>query len=99
MKLTEIKYKNKTIKVEFKNIEDYAVYHTTDNQLIIRKGLTKRILGRTLFHEIFHIIMTLNDFKVAPHGEERVAELTEEYYSILLQNKVLHNLINRCLKV
>ena len=37
MKLTEIKYKNKTIKVEFKNIEDYAVYHTTDNQLVLQR--------------------------------------------------------------
>ncbi len=99
MKLREIKYKNKVIKVKFKDIEDYAVYHYNDNLLTIRKGLTKRILGRTLFHEIFHIIMTLNDFKVAPHGEERVAELTEEYYSILLNNKILRNTIIRCFKV
>ena len=99
MKLKEIKYKNKVIIVKFKDIEDYAVYHYTDNLLTIRKGLTKRILGRTLFHEIFHIIMTLNDFKVAPHGEESVAELTEEYYSILLNNKILRNTIIRCFKV
>jgi Zn-dependent peptidase ImmA (M78 family) len=99
MKLTEIKYKDKTIKVEFKNIEDYAVYYYNHNKLVIRKGLTKRVLGRTLFHELFHIIISVNDFKVAPHGEERVAEWSEEYYNILKQNKVLRNLINRCILV
>ena len=49
MKLTEIKYKDKIIKVEFKNIEDYAVYYYNHNKLVIRKGLSKRILGKTLF--------------------------------------------------
>ena len=99
MKLTEIKYKNKIIKVSFKNIEEYAYFETKNNSLVIRKGLTKRILGKTLFHELFHIIVTLNDFPVANHGEEKVAGLTEEYYSILKQNKVLRNLINRCILV
>tara|TARA_Y100001937_G_scaffold119547_1_gene175455 strand:+ start:143 stop:445 length:303 start_codon:yes stop_codon:yes gene_type:complete len=99
MKLTEIKYKDKTIKVEFKDIEDYAVYYYTHNKLVIRKGLSKRILGKTLFHELFHIIISVNDFKVAPHGEERVAEWSEEYYNILKQNKVLRNLIIRCILV
>lgn len=99
MKLTEIKYKNKIIKVSFKNIEEYAYFETKDNSLVIRKGLTKRILGKTLFHELFHIIVTLNDFHVANHGEEKVAGLTEEYYNILKQNKVLRNLLNRCILV
>ena len=99
MKLTEIKYKDKIIKVEFKNIEDYAVYYYNDNKLIIRKGLSKRILGKTLFHELFHIIISVNDFKVAPRGEGRGAEWSEEYYNILKQNKVLRNLLNRCILV
>ena len=97
MKLTEIKYKNTTTKVIFKKIEDYAVYSFNDNTLIIRKGLTKQILGKTLFHEIFHIIMALNDFHVGPHGEEKVASLTEQYYTILKSNPVLKNLIVRCI--
>ena len=58
MKLTEIKYKNTTTKVIFKKIEDYALYSFNDNTLTIRKGLTKQILGKTLFHEIFHIIQS-----------------------------------------
>jgi hypothetical protein len=97
MKLTEIKYKNITTKVIFKKIEDYALYSFNNNTLTIRKGLTKQILGKTLFHEIFHIIMALNDFHVGPHGEEKVASLTEQYYTILKSNPVLKNLITRCI--
>ena len=97
MKLTEIKYKNITTKVLFKKIEDYALYSFNDNTLTIRKGLTKQILGKTLFHEIFHIIMALNNFHVGPHGEEKVASLTEQYYTILKSNPVLKNLIMRCI--
>ena len=99
MKLTEIKYKNTITKVIFKKIDDYALYTYNTNTLIIRKGLTKQMLGKTLFHELFHIIISVNNFKVAPHGEERVAEWSEEYYNILKQNKVLRNLIIRCILV
>jgi len=97
MKLTEIKYKNITTKVIFKKIEDYALYSFNDSTLVIRKGLTKQILGKTLFHELFHIIMALNNFHVGPHGEEKVASLTEQYYTILKSNPVLKNLITRCI--
>ena len=97
MKLTEIRYKNIITKVIFKKIEDYAVYTFNNNTLTIRKGLTKQILGKTLFHEIFHIIMAVNNFHVGPHGEEKVASLTEQYYTILKSNPVLKNLIVRCI--
>tara|TARA_R110000851_G_scaffold193591_1_gene344325 strand:+ start:37 stop:336 length:300 start_codon:yes stop_codon:yes gene_type:complete len=97
MKLTEIKYKKVITKVIFKKIEDYALYSFNNNTLTIRKGLTKQILGKTLFHELFHIIMALNDFHVGPHGEEKVASLTEQYYTILKSNPVLKNLITRCI--
>jgi len=97
MKLTEIKYKNTITKVSFEKIEDYAVYSFNKSTLIIRKGLTKQILGKTLFHELFHIIMANNDFEVGPHGEEKVASLTEQYYTILKSNPVLKNLIVRCI--
>ena len=97
MKLTEIKYKNIITKVFFEKIEDYAVYSFNKSTLVIRKGLTKQILGKTLFHEIFHIIMAINDFHVGPHGEEKVASLTEQYYTILKSNPVLKNLIVRCI--
>ena len=98
MKLTEIKYKNKLIRVFFKDIEEYGYFETNDNTLVIRKGLTNQILGKTLFHELFHIIVTLNDFPVLNYGEERVASLTEQYYTILKSNPILKNLIIRCLK-
>ena len=78
-------------------MDDYALYDPNKNSLKIKKGLTKQILGKTLFHEVFHIIMTCNDFQVAPHGEEKVAELTEQYYTILKANKVLRNIIINCL--
>ena len=98
MKLTEIKYKNTITKVSFKKIEDYAVYSFNKSTLTIRQGLTKQILGKTLFHELFHIIMAVNDFQVGPHGEEKVATLTEQYYTILKSNPILKNLITRSLK-
>jgi|TARA_R110000822_G_scaffold170322_1_gene310217 hypothetical protein len=98
MKLTEIKYKNVITKVVFKKIEDYAIYTYNDNTLTIREGLTNQLLGKTLFHELFHIIISINDFKVGPHGEEKVAGLTEQYYTILKSNPVLKNLIMRCIK-
>ena len=98
MKLTEIKYKNVVTKVVFKKIKDYAVYTYNDNTLTVREGLTNQMLGKTLFHELFHIIISLNDFKVGPHGEEKVAGLTEQYYTILKSNPALRNLIMRCIK-
>ena len=98
MKLTEIKYNNKLIKVSFKEIDEYGYFEANDNTLVIRKGLTKQMLGKTLFHELFHIIVTLKDFPVANHGEEKVASLTEQYYTILKSNPTLKNLIMRCLK-
>ena len=79
-------------------MNDYALYDPNKNSLKIKKGLTKQILGKTLFHEIFHIIMACNDFQVAPHGEEKVAHLSEEYYTILKSNKILKNLIINCLR-
>ena len=78
-------------------MDDYALYDPNKNSLKIKKGLTKQILGKTLFHEVFHIIMTCNDFQVAPHGEEKVAELTEQYHTILKANKILRNIIINCL--
>lgn len=98
MKLTEIKYKNVVTKVIFKKITDYAVYTYNDNTLTVREGLTNQMLGKTLFHELFHIIISLNDFKVGPHGEEKVAGLTEQYYTIFKSNPILKNLIMRCIK-
>ena len=98
MKLKEIIYKKKRTKVVFVKLDDYAFYEYEKNLLRIRKGLSKKDLGKTLFHEIFHIIMACNDFQVAPHGEEKVANLSEDYYTILKSNKILRNLIINCLK-
>ena len=42
--------------------------------------------------------MACNNFEVAPHGEEKVANLSEEYYTILKSNKILRNLIINCLR-
>ena len=98
MKLKEIIYKKKRIKVHFIKMDDYALYDPNKNSLKIKKGLTKQILGKTLFHEIFHIIMACNNFEVASHGEEKVANLSEEYYTILKSNKILKNLIINCLR-
>ena len=98
MKLKEIIYKKRKTKVVFVKLEDYAFYEYEKNLLQIKKVLDKKNLGKTLFHEIFHIIMACNDFEVAPHGEEKVANLSEEYYTILKSNKILRDLIINCLR-
>ena len=71
MKLKEIIYKKRRTKVVFVKFDDYALYEYEKNLLRIRKGLSKKDLGKTLFHEIFHLIMACNNFEVAPHGEEK----------------------------
>jgi len=96
MKLEKIKYKNKTIKVFFKKIDEYGYYETKKNILVIREGLSDQFLARTLFHELFHIITTLNKFPVASHGEEKVAQLSEEYYYILKNNNTLRKFLFKC---
>ena len=96
MKITKIKYKNKTIKVSFKKIDHYGYFDTKANELVIRKGLSNQYLARTLFHEIFHIITTLNKFPVKQHGEEKIAQLSEEYYYILRHNDSLRKFLFRC---
>ena len=98
MKLKEIIYKKKRTKVVFVKLDDYAFYEYEKNLLRIRKGLSKRDLGKPLVHEIFHIIMACNNFEAAPHGEEKVANLSEDYYTILKSNKILRNLIINCLQ-
>jgi len=76
----------------------YVVCLCNRHKEIFNKNLTKQMLGKTLFHELFHIIVTLNNFPVLNYGEERVASLTEQYYTILKSNPTLKNLIVRCMK-
>ena len=91
--ITKIKYKNRTIKVHFENIYDFAIYAHEEKKLIFRKNLSSKFFLKTLFHELFHIIIATNEFSVAKHGEEKVASLTEEYYTILKQNPRLKKII------
>ena len=91
--ITKIKYKNRTIKVSFENIYDFAIYSHEEKKLTFRKNLSSKFFLKTLFHELFHIIIATNEFSVAKHGEEKVASLTEEYYTILKQNPKLKKII------
>jgi Zn-dependent peptidase ImmA (M78 family) len=91
--ITKIKYKNRTIKVTFENIKDFAVYYHEEKKLVFRKNLSSKFFLKTLFHELFHIIIATNEFSVSKHGEEKVAGLTEEYYTVLKQNPKLRKII------
>lgn len=55
------------------------------------------MLTKTIFHELWHIICYLNKVNINKIGEEKTALLTEEYVTILKQNKNLRKLINEYL--
>ena len=55
-------------------------------------------MAKTIFHELWHIIVDLNKKKIIDIGEEKCALLTEQFAVILKKNPKLKRLINRCLK-
>lgn len=99
MSLRFIKYKNKKIKIIWENCGDcHAIFYPDSLILRINPKLSKQMLAKTLFHEIWHIICWVNKVKVYKVGEERTALLTEEYIPILKQNLKLKKIINEYLR-
>ena len=60
--------------------------------------MSKLMLGKILFHELWHIIVDLNKKKIKNIGEESCALLTEQFAVILKKNPKLKRLIYNCLK-
>ena len=98
MGIRSFKYKNKRIKVKFKPLQGlYGVFYPHKLLLELSPKLSKQMLTKTIFHELWHIICYLNKVDINKIGEEKTALLTEEYVIILKQNKNLRKLINEYL--
>ena len=98
MKLKEIRYKRHKIRVFFDKCKDcLALYDPNISTLTISPNLSKLMLGKILFHEVWHIICYLNKKDINKIGEENTAILTEEFAVVLSKNPTLKNLIYRCL--
>lgn len=94
-KIHQIKYKSKKIKVYWCKLDDcFAVYDPNHLTLHIRNDLNKKILAKTIFHELWHIIVVTNKKEIIKIGEEKTAILAEEFYTLFKQNPRLRKFLN-----
>tara|TARA_Y100000401_G_scaffold117028_1_gene124371 strand:- start:1670 stop:1969 length:300 start_codon:yes stop_codon:yes gene_type:complete len=99
MKLKQITYKRRKIKVLWQECKDcLAVYDTNESTLTINPNLKGLMLGKIIYHELWHIICDLNKVDINKIGEEKTALLSEEYAIIKKGNPKLNKLIQRSLK-
>jgi predicted SprT family Zn-dependent metalloprotease len=98
MGISSIKYKRKTIKIIWEKYEDcFGIFDPSKLTLHINPKLSKTMLGKILFHEIWHIICYLNETNINLIGEEKSALLTEQFAIVLTNNPKLKRLLFRCL--
>ena len=98
MGISSIKYKRKTIKLIWEKYEDcFGIFDPSKLTLHINPKLSKKMLGKILFHEIWHIICYLNETNINLIGEEKTALLTEQFAVVLRNNPKLKRLLFRCL--
>ena len=98
MGISSIKYKRKTIKIIWEKYEDcFGIFDPSKLTLHINPKLSKKMLGKILFHEIWHIICYLNETNINLIGEEKTALLTEQFAIVLINNPKLKRLLFRCL--
>ncbi len=99
MKLKQITYKRRKIKVLWQECKDcLAVYEPSESTLTINPNLKGLMLARIIYHELWHIICDLNKIDINKIGEEKTALLSEEYAIIKKGNPKLNKLIQRSLK-
>ena len=99
MDLRVINYKKKRIKVSWENCGDcHAIFYPSTLELRINPKLSKQMLAKTLFHELWHIICWVNKININKIGEEKTALLAEEFIPILKRNNKLKKLINEYLR-
>ena len=80
MKLKQITYKRRKIKVLWQECKDcLAVYEPSESTLTINPNLKGLMLARIIYHELWHIICDLNKIDINKIGEEKTALLSEEY--------------------
>ena len=100
MKLSFIRYGKRKIKVQYVLLDDcFGLYDPNIHTLQIDKRLKGLKLFNTLFHEMFHIIMNMENIDVNTKGEEPIAvAVGNGYEKIFMANPFLFRLLTKCLK-
>ena len=100
MKLSFIKYGKRKIKVQYVLLKDcFGLYDPNLYILQIDKRLKGLRLFNTLVHELFHIIMNMENINVNEKGEEPIAvAVGDGYEKIFMANPFLFKILTKCLK-
>ena len=100
MKLSFIKYGKRKIKVHFEILKDcFGLYDPNLHTLHLDKRLKDSMLFNTLMHEMFHIIMNMENIDVNTKGEEPIAiAVGNGYEKIFKANPSLVKILTKCLK-
>ena len=100
MKLSFIKYGKRKIKIQYVLLDDcYGLYDPNLHILQIDKRLKGLRLFNTLYHELFHIIMNIENIDVNTKGEEPIAvAVGNGYEKIFMANPSLVKVLTKCLK-
>ena len=100
MRLSFIRYGRRKIKVEFVLLNDcYGLYDPNLYILQIDKRLKGLRLFNTLYHELFHIIMNMENIDVNTKGEEPIAvAVGNGFEKIFMANPSLIKVLTKCLK-
>ena len=100
MRLSFIKYGKRKIKIQYVLLDDcFGLYDPNLHLLQIDKRLKGLRLFNTLFHELFHIIMNMENIDVNTKGEEPIAvAVGDGYEKIFMANPSLVKVLTKCLK-
>ena len=100
MRLSFIKYGKRKIKIQYVLLNDcFGLYDPNLHLLQIDKRLKGLKLFNTLFHELFHIIMNMENIDVNTKGEEPIAfAVGNGYEKIFKANSFLFKVLTKCLK-
>ena len=100
MKLSFIKYGKRKIKIQYVLLNDcFGLYDPNLHLLQIDKRLKGLKLFNTLFHELFHIIMGMENIDVNTKGEEPIAvAVGNGFEKIFMANPSLVKVLTKCLK-
>ena len=100
MQLSFIKYGKRKIKVQYVLLKDcFGLYDPNLHTLQIDKRLKGLRLFNTLVHELFHIIMNMENINVNEKGEEPIAvAVGDGYEKIFMANPFLFKVLTKCLK-
>ena len=100
MRLSFIKYGKRKIKIQYVLLDDcFGLYDPNLHLLQIDKRLKGLKLFNTLFHELFHIIMNMENIDVNTKGEEPIAvAVGNGYEKIFKANSFLIRVLAKCLK-